>query len=58
MAKKAYDLHLDKQVIREGLQRRTGVADFDAEETQCPACMTTFKTAGAESCPDCGLRFR
>lgn len=39
------------------LQRAAAVADFDAEETACPACGATFATAGASSCPDCGLRF-
>ena len=34
------------------------VVDLDAEETTCPACLTTFATAGVGSdgqCPDCGL---
>ena len=33
------------------------VVDFEAEETTCPACLTTFSTAGAGDgrCPDCGL---
>ena len=33
------------------------VVDFDAEETTCPACMTTFKTTGTTRCPECGLNF-
>ncbi len=32
------------------------VIDFDAEETTCPACMTTFKP-DVPMCPGCGLRF-
>lgn len=32
------------------------VVDFDAEETTCPACLTTFKP-DAPMCPGCGLRF-
>ena len=32
------------------------VVDFDAEETTCPACMTTFRP-DAPMCPGCGLRF-
>ena len=32
------------------------VVDFDAEQTTCPACMTTFKP-DAPMCPGCGLRF-
>ena len=36
------------------------VVDFDAEETTCPACLSTFAPKaedGAERdrCPDCGL---
>jgi hypothetical protein len=50
--------HLEHMVAREGLPVRDVVSDFDAEETQCPACMTTFKTAGASKCPDCGLHFK
>jgi len=42
---------------QQGLHHRDGVADFDAEETRCPACGTGFATAGTERCPDCGLRF-
>ena len=33
------------------------VCDLDAEETQCPACLTTFATAGVTRCPECGLNF-
>jgi rubrerythrin len=35
------------------------VVDFDADETTCPACLTTFATANAADgkCPACGLRF-
>lgn len=49
--------HLDAMVTREGLPLRNEACDFDAEETQCPACLTTFKTAGVTRCPDCGLNF-
>jgi hypothetical protein len=49
--------HLDEMVTREGLPLRDEVCDFDAEETQCPACLTKFKTAGVTRCPDCGLNF-
>jgi hypothetical protein len=49
--------HLDHMVTREGLPLREVVADLDAEETECPACLTKFKTAGATRCPDCGLNF-
>jgi tRNA(Ile2) C34 agmatinyltransferase TiaS len=45
-------------VEREGLPVRDIVTDLDAEETQCPACLTKFKTAGVTKCPDCGLHFR
>ncbi len=47
--------HLDHMVTREGLPLRETVCDLDAEETQCPACLTTFKTAGVTRCPECGL---
>ncbi len=41
-----------------GARRRAAqVADFDAAETECPACGTRFATAGRERCPDCGIRF-
>ena len=50
--------HLDRMVEREGLPLRDSMANLDAEETECPACMTKFKTAGVERCPDCGLNFQ
>lgn len=49
--------HLDRQTAREGLPVRDIVCDFDNEETQCPACLTKFRTAGTTRCPDCGLNF-
>lgn len=49
--------HLENMVRKEGLPVRDSHADFDAEETACPACMTPFKTAGATRCPACGLNF-
>ena len=49
--------HLEQMVAREGLPVHDVVSDFDAEETQCPACLTKFKTAGVTRCPDCGLNF-
>lgn len=49
--------HLEDMVLRQGLPVRDVVTDFDAEETQCPACLTTFRTAGTARCPDCGLKF-
>ncbi|MEO6595775.1 MAG: hypothetical protein ABIP94_13570 [Planctomycetota bacterium] len=48
--------HLDHMVTREGLPLRDVTADLDADETQCPACLTTFQTAGVTRCPDCGLK--
>jgi hypothetical protein len=57
-ATQVYEEHLDAMVDNTGLTRNKAVADFDAEETTCPACMTPFKTANADRCPDCGLRFR
>ncbi len=50
--------HLEAMVKKQGLPVRNVVADLDAEETQCPACLTKFKTAGVTRCPDCGLNFR
>jgi hypothetical protein len=49
--------HLDAMVAREGLRATDRAADFDAEETSCPACGTRFATAGVTRCPDCGLNF-
>lgn len=49
--------HLDLMVEREGLPVADHTADFDAEETCCPACMTKFRTAGTTRCPECGLNF-
>ena len=49
--------HLDRLLEREGLPVRDTMADLDAEETECPACLTKFKTSGATRCPDCGLNF-
>jgi hypothetical protein len=57
---RAMDLHrkhLEAMVRRQGLPVRDIAVDLDAEETQCPACLTKFKTAGRQTCPDCGLRF-
>jgi len=48
--------HLDRMVQREGLPLQDQVADLDAEETACPACLTTFRTAGVTHCPECGLK--
>jgi tRNA(Ile2) C34 agmatinyltransferase TiaS len=49
--------YLDRMVRREGRPVCDATADFDAEETACPACGTRFRTAGVTRCPDCGLRF-
>ena len=60
-AQRALDVHRrhqERMVEREGLPVRDIVTDLDAEETQCPACLTKFKTAGVTKCPDCGLHFR
>ncbi|MBX3464297.1 MAG: hypothetical protein KF830_14090 [Planctomycetes bacterium] len=53
----AHQRHLDRMLEREGLPRRDQVADLDAAETECPACMAKFPTAGVSRCPDCGLNF-
>lgn len=57
-AQAEHQRHLDRMVEREGLPLRDSMANLDAEETECPACMTKFKTAGVERCPDCGLNFQ
>lgn len=44
-------------VEREGLPLQDHTADLDAEETACPACQATFRTAGVTRCPECGLNF-
>jgi tRNA(Ile2) C34 agmatinyltransferase TiaS len=48
---------MEAMVRREGLRVHDDVADFDADETSCPACGHRFKTAGATRCPDCGIAF-
>lgn len=53
-----HSAHQEQMVRRQGLPVRNVTADLDAEETQCPACLTRFKTAGVTRCPDCGLNFR
>ncbi len=53
----AHQRHLDEIITRQGLPVRDIVADFNAEETQCPACLAKWKTAGTTRCPDCGLKF-
>lgn len=56
-AQAAYEAHFDHMAQKSGLATVKSVADFDAEETSCPACMTPFKTKGAVRCPECGLKF-
>lgn len=56
-AVEAHRRHLERMVEREGLPVRDVVIDLDAEETQCPACLTRFQAAGRNRCPDCGLKF-
>lgn len=56
-AAQAHRRHQELMVEREGLPVRDLVADFNAEETQCPACLAKWKTAGTVRCPDCGLKF-
>jgi tRNA(Ile2) C34 agmatinyltransferase TiaS len=57
-SQKLYDEHTHREVDAGTKQRADVAADFDAAETECPACGTRFKTAGAERCPDCGIAFR
>jgi rubrerythrin len=53
------DAHHDTMIEDErGREATRRAADFDAAETECPACGTRFATAGAQRCPDCGLAFR
>ena len=54
MAMKVHQNYLDHMVKREGLPLQDNQADFDAEETACPACLTPFRTAGVTRCPECG----
>jgi len=65
LAVASFDLADSAEVIqdqwKEGLSPEEAAAaemvvDFDAEETTCPACMTTFKP-DIPMCPGCGLRF-
>lgn len=55
-AMQVHQRHLDRMVRREGLPIVDRAVDFDAEESSCPACGFTFKTAGVTRCPDCGLK--
>lgn len=58
-AQELYERYLDRMVDDEAaLQRARAVVDFDAAETQCPACGHTFAPRGVTACPDCGLCFR
>ncbi|MFT4514487.1 MAG: hypothetical protein ACI89X_000044 [Planctomycetota bacterium] len=52
-----HQTHLDGMVRSQGLPVRDIVCDLNAEETQCPACLTKFATAGVTRCPECGLNF-
>ena len=56
-AKAVHDQHLEDLVAKDGLPVHDNTADFDAEETACPACSTVFPTKGTTRCPDCGLNF-
>lgn len=56
-AKRLYEQYLDDMVARSGQRSTDKHADFDAPETECPACGTKFQTANATRCPDCGLNF-
>lgn len=49
--------HLDSMTRAQGLPVHDIVTDLSAEETQCPACLTTFATEGVTRCPECGLNF-
>jgi len=49
--------HQDRMLAREGMRLQEHVADLDAEETTCPACLTPFRTQGVTRCPECGLKF-
>lgn len=57
-AQALFQEHQDSMVRREGLPVCNTAADFDAPETECPACQAKFATAGTDRCPSCGLRFR
>jgi hypothetical protein len=58
-AQELIDAHHDSMIEDErGREATRRAADFDAAETECPACGARFATAGAQRCPDCGLAFR
>jgi hypothetical protein len=57
-ARELYEAQHDRLIHDETGRRRTRiVADFDAEQTTCPACEATFNPKGVTECPDCGIRF-
>ena len=48
--------HWDQDLEESARKHANTVADFDADETTCPACQTVFKTDETR-CPECGLNF-
>ncbi len=53
----AIDDHLGREVDPTVRAQADRVVDFDAAETECPACGTKFATNDQRRCPDCGLNF-
>ena len=55
-ARKVLQGHWDQELEVSAREHANTVADFDADETICPACQTVFKT-DVTRCPECGLNF-
>lgn len=53
----AIENHVGKDLDPDARARAERPVDFDADETECPACGTKFGTKGEKRCPDCGLNF-
>lgn len=52
----AVERHMTGDLDPEARARAARAVDFDAEETECPACGSRFAT-DQRRCPDCGLNF-
>lgn len=53
----AIENHVGKDLDPDVRARAERAVDFDADETECPACGTKFAAKVVTRCPDCGLNF-
>lgn len=56
-ARAAIEIHWNAELADDERAAAETVVDFDAEETTCPACGTSFPTSKTDRCPECGLNF-